>query len=287
MPGRLVGVSRDVSGKRAYRLALQTREQHIRREKATSNICTAQALLANMSAMYGVYHGPDGLKEIATRIHNMTAVFAEAIRQLGHTVKTESFFDTITIELSFSADDLIKRAESVGINLRKVDLKTVGVSLDETVTKDDLKMLVWVFSDLPGEAVGTFGQPQISSKMPDIDSIANKLNLSVQSAHGIPEDLRRTSAYMTHPVFNTYHCETEMLRYITRLQSKDLSLAHAMIPLGSCTMKLNATTEMVPVTWPEFGSLHPFAPPDQTEGYRVLIQVLLSACAIFSSRFNF
>ena len=271
LPGRLIGVSKDASGKRAYRLTLQTREQHIRREKATSNICTAQALLANMSAMYAVYHGPQGIKEIATRVHNLTAILAEGVKQLGHTVKTNTFFDTITIDLSSSADELIKNAESKGINLRKVDAKTVAVSLDETVTKEDLVSLLHVFASANVEEKFVSAARK---KVPSVDDIAKKLGMKHGQAYGIPEEFVRTSPYLTHDVFNTCHSETEMLRYITRLQGKDLSLANAMIPLGSCTMKLNATTEMVPVTWPEFGSIHPFVPTNQAQGYHIMMQEL-------------
>ncbi|KAI3630330.1 hypothetical protein MIR68_011765 [Amoeboaphelidium protococcarum] len=279
LPGRLVGVSKDASGKKAYRLALQTREQHIRREKATSNICTAQALLANMSAMYAVYHGPEGLRNIARRIHSMTAVFAESIKRLGHHVKTETFFDTVTVELGHSADDLIRYAESKGVNLRHVDLKTVAVSFDETVTEQDLKNLIMIFAKKPTLVDGQYVQSHVGeSGIPDIAQVAKDLDVANKLV-GIPDEFVRQSKFMQHPVFNSYHSETEMLRYITRLHNKDLSLANAMIPLGSCTMKLNATTEMLAVTWPEFSNIHPFVPPSQSEGYRTLLQELSYALA--------
>lgn len=281
LPGRLIGVSKDSSGKRAYRLTLQTREQHIRREKATSNICTAQALLANMTAMFAVYHGPEGIKEIATRVHNLTCILAEGVKRLGHQVKSDVFFDTFTIDLSFSADELIRIAEKKGINLRKVDMRTVGVSLDETVTKDDLVALLEVFATQTMEEKFQTTSADPKKEIPNIDEIAASLGISMDAPHGIPETLRRKTPYLTHEVFNSFHCETEMLRYITRLQAKDLSLANAMIPLGSCTMKLNATTEMIPVTWPEFGSLHPFAPLNQAQGYQIMLQELeIALCEI-------
>ncbi|KAJ3127953.1 glycine decarboxylase subunit P [Nowakowskiella sp. JEL0407] len=271
MPGRLIGVSKDVNGKMAYRLSLQTREQHIRREKATSNICTAQALLANMAAMYAVYHGPEGVRKIAKRIHNLTAVLAEGIQQCGHTIKNEHFFDTLTIELTHPSNLLVAAALDQGVNVRVIDSKTVAVTLDETVTKQDLEKLLSIFSSASIQSSYLETPPKHS-----VAEIAENLGITVSSlfANGIPKELVRTSPYLTHPVFNTYHSETEMLRYITMLANKDLSLANAMIPLGSCTMKLNATTEMIPVTWPEFGNIHPFVPQDQAAGYQTLIQEL-------------
>ncbi|KAI3661172.1 hypothetical protein MP638_005609 [Amoeboaphelidium occidentale] len=270
MPGRLIGVSKDSSGKRAYRLSLQTREQHIRREKATSNICTAQALLANMSAMYAVYHGPAGLKNIATRVHNMTFCFAEAVKKLGHTIKNETFFDTLTISLKMPSQEFISKAEARGINVRHIDNVTIGISIDESTTKSDLQQLLEVFAE-PSAIEGRDTKPMA---VPDLDKIAEDLHISLDKPAGIPEQFLRTTPYLTHEVFNKYHSETEMLRYITRLQSKDLSLAHAMIPLGSCTMKLNATTELLPITWPEFAKLHPFVPINQAEGYHTMMQDL-------------
>ncbi|CAG8665752.1 5565_t:CDS:2, partial [Racocetra fulgida] len=250
IPGRLVGVSRDGSGNKAYRLSLQTREQHIRREKATSNICTAQALLANMAAMYGVYHGPEGVKNIAKRIHNFTNTLAADIKSHGYTIKTNHFFDTLNVHIEGGSKKIYEKALKAGINLRKVDDFTIGITLDETVTKNDLENLINVFAKDP-------------SYVPNLVDIEKS---------NIPNRFLRTSPFMQHQVFNSYHSETEMLRYIYHLQSKDLSLAHSMISLGSCTMKLNATTEMIPVTWPEFANIHPFAPIDQAEGYKILIQ---------------
>ncbi|RUS30621.1 glycine cleavage system P-protein-domain-containing protein [Jimgerdemannia flammicorona] len=263
MPGRLVGVSKDAAGKTAFRLSLQTREQHIRREKATSNICTAQALLANVAAMYGVYHGPEGVRAIAQRVHNLTAILAAGIRQLGHTIKNDHFFDTLSVNVSGgSSRDVLDKALNLGINLRPIDASTVGVTLDETVTKEDLKDLLKVFAT--GGA-----QPA------DLDALA----ASLKGSPAFPSSLARTSEYMTHEVFNSHHSETKILRYIHHLQSKDLSLVHSMIPLGSCTMKLNATTEMIPITWPEFANLHPFAPIDQAEGYTIMLNELESDIA--------
>ncbi|KAG0369418.1 hypothetical protein BGZ54_010004 [Gamsiella multidivaricata] len=244
MPGRLVGVSKDVEGNKAYRLALQTREQHIRREKATSNICTAQALLANMAALYAVYHGPAGIKQIAQRIHNMTAIFAEGVRQAGHKVENEQFFDTLTIKVQGGADSLVKKALAAGINVRQFDAETVGVTFDESCNKAELDDLIKIFAQ--------------DGAAPDLLSIAQKLNISETSpAKVLDEKFIRTSDYLTHKIFNSYHSETEMLRYIYRLQNKDLSLTHSMIPLGSCTMKLNATTEMIPITGFDDVSLQP------------------------------
>ncbi len=257
LPGRLVGVSRDAAGRPAYRLALQTREQHIRREKATSNICTAQVLLAIMAGMYAVYHGPKGLKEIAGRIHRMTAVLAEGLRRLGFVVGPEPFFDTLEVQPGErGADDILKAAAARGINLRRTEGGAVGLSLNETASVEDLQDLLRVFS-------GDANPPAFG-----IDELAD----TVEPV--IPEPFARTGAYLTHPVFNRHHSETELLRYIHRLQKKDLSLTTSMIPLGSCTMKLNATAEMYPVSWPEFGQLHPFAPLEQTRGYQILFRGL-------------
>ncbi len=256
-PGRIVGVSQDANGNSALRLALQTREQHIRREKATSNICTAQVLLAVMAGMYAVYHGPDGLKEIAENIHNLTFKLATGLKQLGYEIGAEPFFDTIRITVGAdsplkSAKEIIDAAENVGINLRIFDEQTVGISLDETTTETDVQNLWQIFAG--GKA------------LPDIEN--ENISPVSQSAYA------RTSSYLTHPVFNSYHSETELLRYIHRLQSKDLSLTTSMIPLGSCTMKLNATAEMIPVTWPEFAKIHPFAPTAQTQGYQIMFEQL-------------
>jgi glycine dehydrogenase len=251
MPGRIVGVSKDAMGKNAIRLALQTREQHIRRDKATSNICTAQVLLAIMASMYAVYHGPKGIQRIAGRIHGMTGILAEGLRRFGYT-PTTSYFNTLTVK-GVDADRIHAAADAKGINLRPIDASTVGVTLDETVRFEDLQDLLELFGAPKGKKA----------------TVTELMGAATKS--GIPESLRRTSPVLTHPVFNRYHSETEMLRYITRLQTKDLSLAQSMIPLGSCTMKLNATSEMIPVTWPEFGRLHPFVPAKQAEGYREMI----------------
>ncbi len=248
MPGRVIGVSRDVKGRPALRMAMQTREQHIRREKATSNICTAQALLANMAAAYAVYHGPEGIRTIAERTHRLTGILAAALGDAGLNV-SRRFFDTVTFDGDSAA--IRARAEAKGINLRYEEGR-VSVSLDETVTVADLGDLIEVIT---GRA-------------------ADVLALDAQAVDGIPADLKRTSDYLTHPVFNTHHSEHGMLRYLKSLENKDYSLTHGMIPLGSCTMKLNATTEMIPVTWPEFGQLHPFAPADQTEGYAEMLAEL-------------
>ncbi|WP_342116198.1 aminomethyl-transferring glycine dehydrogenase [Pseudoduganella sp. OTU4001] len=252
MPGRLVGVTIDQNGNKAYRLALQTREQHIRREKATSNICTAQVLLAVMASMYAVYHGPKGLKQIAERTHRYTGILAANLKSLGYSVN-DTFFDTLTIATD-KADALHAAAVATGINLRKIDGRHVGVSLDETCDRDTLAALWNVFSG--GKAA------------PDFDGVEATVD------RNFPEALVRTSAYLEHPTFNRYHSETEMLRYLRSLADKDLALDRTMIPLGSCTMKLNATSEMIPVTWPEFSTIHPFAPNDQTVGYREMIAQL-------------
>jgi glycine dehydrogenase len=248
LPGRLVGVSHDAEGRPAYRLALQTREQHIRRDKATSNICTAQVLLAVIAAMYAVYHGPEGLRAIAQRVHNFTAKLAEGLRQLGFKIAYENFFDTIRVELGqASSSNLIERAERAGCNLRAAGDHAISIALDETTTDFDIETLMSIFR---GTQIRDFADADIES-----------------SSFRIPQFAIRTSDFLTHPVFNTYHSETEMLRYLRRLESRDLSLCHSMIPLGSCTMKLNATAEMFPISWPEFARLHPFAPNSQTAGY--------------------
>src|SRR5438477_3948652 len=255
LPGRLVGVSHDVEGRPAYRLALQTREQHIRRDKATSNICTAQVLLAVIAAMYAVYHGPDGLRAIAQRVHRSASKLAQGLRELGFEIAHENFFDTIRIELGQALSrDLIERAERVGMNLRALGPHAVGIALDETTTNDEIEKLMSLFR---GTHVRDFADD-------DLD----------EGVFGIPQFAVRTSQFLTHPVFNTHHTETEMLRYLRRLESRDLSLCHSMIPLGSCTMKLNATAEMFPISWPEFARLHPFAPADQTFGYREMAEQL-------------
>ncbi|QDK46693.1 glycine dehydrogenase (aminomethyl-transferring) [Bdellovibrio sp. ZAP7] len=254
MPGRLVGVSVDSQGKQALRLALQTREQHIRREKATSNICTAQVLLANMASMYAVYHGPQGLKKIAQRVNRLTAIMADGLSKLGYNVSKGAFFDTITV-ISDNAAGILAEAEKLGMNFRKINDKTLGISLNETVTLTDVETVWMAFN---GGNKAAF----------DCHSIDDTLKLE------IPAALARKSAFMTNPVFNSHHSETELLRYIHHLQNKDITLTHSMIPLGSCTMKLNATTELVPVSWPEISKLHPFAPVSQTSGLIEMIKDL-------------
>ncbi len=257
LPGRLVGVSKDVHGQPALRLALQTREQHIRRDKATSNICTAQVLLAVMASMYAVYHGPTGLRRIATRVHQMTAILAEGLRRLGYTLTHAQFFDTLQLEVGDGkAAEFIARAHSHHVNLRQVGDHAIAIALDETVSSDDLIALFQIFA---GSRAAHFTPEDL---------------LTASDAALIPPSLQRTSPYLTHPVFNAYHSETELLRYMYRLQLRDLSLTTAMIPLGSCTMKLNATAEMLPVTWAEFGQLHPFAPVEQAKGYAILFEQL-------------
>jgi glycine dehydrogenase len=257
IPGRLVGVSKDKRGKTALRLALQTREQHIRRDKATSNICTAQVLLAIMAGMYAVYHGAEGLKSIASRIHNLTITLATGLTKLGYSIGDAPYFDTLHVKVSGNSAAILERAKSQKINLRSIDLDNIGISLDETTTPADVMDLWRIFA---------------GDKAPDFTYSEIETSSSTSSIQSSP--LARTSEYLTHPVFKNYHSETELLRYITRLQSKDLSLAQAMIPLGSCTMKLNATSEMVPVTWAEFGQIHPFAPVEQAQGYQVLFDDL-------------
>jgi glycine dehydrogenase len=251
LPGRLVGVSVDAHGNPAYRLALQTREQHIRREKATSNICTAQVLLAVMASMYAVYHGPVGLKRIALRVASYTAVLAQGLKVLGLSLVHEHAFDTLSVATGERTDQILQRAVAGGANLRRLSDTTLGVTLDETTTRDDLAHLLGWFAP--------HGQPA-----PDLSAWEAGIDLM------LPAALLRSSPYLTHPVFNSHHSETEMLRYIRQLSDKDLALDRSMIPLGSCTMKLNATSEMIPITWPEFANIHPFAPADQLTGYQLL-----------------
>ncbi|MFQ5991827.1 MAG: aminomethyl-transferring glycine dehydrogenase, partial [Nitrospiraceae bacterium] len=256
IPGRIVGVSRDANGQSAYRLALQTREQHIRRDKATSNICTAQVLLAVMASMYAVYHGPEGLRRIAERVHSLSAILAEGLRRLGGKVGSDPFFDTVRVKLpDGSADKVHVRARRRSINLRHFERGSIGITLDETTSVTDIQTLFEMFA---GDEAVPFTVEELAQQAP----------------FGFPPAVARTSKYLTHEVFNTYHAEHEMLRYIYRLQTRDLSLAHSMIPLGSCTMKLNSTTEMLPVTWPEFSRLHPFAPEKQARGYQELFSQL-------------
>jgi glycine dehydrogenase len=255
MPGRIIGVSKDAHGNPAYRMALQTREQHIRRDKATSNICTAQALLAIMAGMYAVYHGPHGLKKIAERVHSMASVVAGGLRALGYEVNGEPYFDTIRVKCP-PREEVANLAEMNGLNFRDFGDGFIGISVDETTDLAVLKTILFVFDS--------------SSKLKERDY----QNIFGTHPQTIPTSLARTSEYLTHPIFHKYHSETEMLRYIFKLMSRDLSLAQSMIPLGSCTMKLNGTSEMLPVTWPEFGRMHPFAPADQTRGYQQMFKQL-------------
>ncbi len=255
LPGRLVGVSVDTHGNTAYRLALQTREQHIRREKATSNICTAQVLPAVVASMYAVYHGPQGLKRIAQRVAAYTALLARGLQSMGHTLRKETAFDTIWLLTKDATAPLMQRARDAGMNLRQACEQSVVISLDETTTREDIAALWQVFA-------------QDGQTLPSFDAFEKGVEPL------IPTELRRTSAYMTHPVFDSHHSETGMLRYIRSLSDKDLALDRSMIPLGSCTMKLNATSEMIPITWPEFAGVHPFAPADQLQGYKQLDEQL-------------
>ena len=253
MPGRLVGVSHDAEGRPAYRLALQTREQHIRRDKATSNICTAQVLLAVIASMYAIYHGPKGLRAIAERVHRLTSQLTDDLRALGCTIAHENFFDTIRVEVE-SSEVILEHAAKAGCNLRALGPRAVGISFDETTTPRDIELLMSIFR---GTAVRDFADDDLGT--PPIR---------------IPQFAIRNSAFLTHPIFNTHDTETEMLRYLKKLESRDLSLTTSMIPLGSCTMKLNATAEMFPISWPEISKLHPFAPSDQTIGYREICEQL-------------
>ena len=252
LPGRLVGATVDANGAPAYRLALQTREQHIRREKATSNICTAQVLLAVIASMYAVYHGPIGLATIAARVHRLTGLLAAGLRQLGLEIVNATFVDTLTVATGARTAAVHAAADALGANLRRMGGSAVGISLDETTTRADLRLLLRAFAT-PGSA------------LPDLEAIEGQIT------EGFPATLRRTSAFLAHPTFNRYHSETEMLRYLRRLADKDIALDRSMIPLGSCTMKLNATAEMIPVTWREFAHVHPLAPAEQTRGYRKMI----------------
>src|SRR5690606_37731983 len=263
LPGRLVGVSKDAQGAPALRLALQTREQHIRREKATSNICTAQVLLAVMAAMYAVWHGPQGLQRIARRVAEHTGRLHAALAGLGLNTRNRSYFDTLCVETGSHTSSILEAAREARINLRVVDDATLAVSLDETVTLDDVHALVAVF------ARGT-GKPAVAAE-----------TLQSHQGNGLPPALLREGAPLAHPLFSRIRSETDMLRYLRSLADKDLALDRTMIPLGSCTMKLNATAEMIPITWPEFAQIHPFAPADQAQGYQQLVEELSSAlCAI-------
>jgi len=255
MPGRLVGVSIDADGAPAYRLALQTREQHIRREKATSNICTAQVLLAVIASMYAVYHGPQGLQRIARRVASYTAILAQGLKAMGLKLTNPYAFDTLTVDTGTRSDAIAARAVAAGANLRRISPTHLSIALDETTTRDDIAAL-WSWFAPDGAKL-----PSLASHTKGIEPL-------------IPLALRRTTAFLAHPVFNTHHSETEMLRYIRQLSDKDLALDRSMIPLGSCTMKLNATSEMIPITWPEFAHIHPFAPADQLAGYALLNEQL-------------
>ena len=268
LPGRIIGVSIDAQGGVAYRMALQTREQHIKRDKATSNICTAQALLSNMAAMYAVWHGPKGIQSIATRIHSLTTVLAKSLTTLGFNVANEHWFDTLTIAFDHerTKENIRKHALTHSINFRYsadgAESPFVGVSLDETTTLNDVQLIITAFARATGKDLSRL----------NFDAVAASPDLM-----HLPKNLVRTSSYLTHPVFNRYHSEHEMLRYLKHLENKDLSLTHSMIALGSCTMKLNATTQMIPVTWREFNGLHPFAPIDQTQGYQRIFKELEDA----------
>ena len=255
LPGRLVGLSQDANGDPAYRLALQTREQHIRREKATSNICTAQVLLAVIASMYAVYHGPEGLRRIAQRVHLLTSVLAEGLSTSGVSIVNQHWFDTLTLNTGDKTDAIIAAAQQRQINLRQIDNDHIGISLDETTTSEDITVLWDII---------------VGDHSLEVEAIADQLLATV------PADLIRTESFLSHPTFSQYHSETEMLRYLRKLSDKDIALDRAMIPLGSCTMKLNATAEMLPITWPEFANMHPFAPADQSAGYRALIDNLES-----------
>jgi glycine dehydrogenase len=265
LPGRIIGVSIDAQGRSAYRMSLQTREQHIRREKATSNICTAQALLANMAAMYAVYHGPKGIRAIAERVHGLTRLLARALGELGYTQQNDAYFDTLRIGASTEVIASVRgKAVAAGINFRYTE-SGIGIALDETVTLDDLKAIAGVFA--------AAGAKEYTDALLDAGTLGDE--------PAVPHTLRRTSAYLTHPVFNTHHSETEMMRYIRSLERKDIGLDTSMIPLGSCTMKLNAASEMYPVSWEEFARIHPFAPASQTEGYAQICKELeVALCAI-------
>ena len=254
MPGRIVGVSVDSRGRQALRLALQTREQHIRREKATSNICTAQVLLGVIAGMYAVYHGQEGLTRIARRVHRLTDILAAGLARLGFAIESENWFDTLTVCAPGAAKTILKRAEAAGYNLRPIDDDRLGIACDETTTRADIEAVWRAFAD---------GEPGVDVAV-----------LDGEARCGLPEGLARQTAFLEHPVFNLYHAETELLRYMRRLEGRDLTLNQAMIPLGSCTMKLNATAEMMPITWPGFGDIHPFAPAAQAAGYRELVSGL-------------
>ena len=282
-PGRIIGVSIDSKGKQALRMAMQTREQHIRREKANSNICTSQVLLAVLSVFYAIYHGPEGLKRIATRIQRLTSILAQGLKAKGFALANDSWFDTLTVNVGAERGAIIARALSEQVNLRVASGDQLGISLNETTTLADIDQLLRIF------AAGEHGLDlaQLDSDQTDDCSLPGaEGSLPSAEGSGIPAELLRSDAILSHPVFNSYHSETEMLRYLKRLESKDIALNHSMIPLGSCTMKLNATAEMIPVTWPEFGKMHPFAPIEQAQGYKQLfeeLQTMLQACTGYAA----
>ncbi|MCK5839916.1 MAG: glycine dehydrogenase (aminomethyl-transferring), partial [Bacteroidales bacterium] len=253
IPGRIIGISKDANGDQALRMALQTREQHIKRERATSNICTAQALLAIMAGMFAVYHGPDGIREIATDIHKNAVALCEGLKQIGLSQLNKYYFDTLLIELpaEANADELRKIAISNKINFRYIGENHVGISVDETTAVEDIELILQIFAEFTGKDIVSV----------DFD----------ENRNAIPEKLNRQSTYLQGEVFNTYHSETEMMRYMKKLENRDLALNRTMIPLGSCTMKLNAAAELFSLSWPEFGGLHPFIPVDQAEGYKELV----------------
>ena len=259
IPGRIIGASVDRRGKTALRMALQTREQHIRREKATSNICTAQALLAVISSCFAIYHGPEGLKIIAQRIHRLTNILAEGLNRIGFSICNSNFFDNITLSLGENRDKIFECALEQGLNLRKTNTEQLSINLDEETTKEDIIKLWKIFGD--------------DKNIPSLEKL-DSLFSDGSVKGGIPKKFYRSSDFLTHPVFNKYHSETSMLRYLRYLQDKDIALDRAMIPLGSCTMKLNATSEMLPISWPKFANIHPFAPPEQTLGYMEIIKEL-------------
>jgi len=268
MPGRIIGISRDAHGEPAYRMSLQTREQHIRRDKATSNICTAQALLATMTSFYGVWHGPEGLRKIATRIRFRAQVLADDLKQMGIKITShpENFFDTVTIDCKASgfssADFVLAEFHKIGINLRKIDVNTVGISMNEAVTIDDLSKITEHFAFIK------------EKKESQADKYLSPQHYEDIRYRLLPNNLRRTSNFMEQQIFNQNFSETEMMRYIHRLGDKDYGLTHGMIPLGSCTMKLNSAIAMLPITFPGFANIHPFAPKDQVPGYMAMIKEL-------------
>ncbi|HEU4693730.1 MAG TPA: hypothetical protein VFS23_35445, partial [Vicinamibacterales bacterium] len=265
LPGRLIGVSVDTHGHRAYRMALATREQHIRREKATSNICTAQALLANMAAMYAVFHGPDGIKAIASRVHTLARVLEAELVALGYSQLNAHYFDTLRVRVAGGVESLLRRAHAAAMNFHLIDGETVSIALNETVSTSDIRDIVDVFAASSGQPAHT------------IDCDATAATLRAAAPDAFPPALRRSSPFLTHPVFNTHRSESEMMRYIRGLERKDIGLDTSMIPLGSCTMKLNAASEMLPITWAAFGRLHPFAPVEQAEGYAQVFRELEAA----------